>query len=290
MSASVVSISSRSPLPSVETRVGKRRPAAGRWGLRTTAIVYLGAMIVVPVVAVVARGMSQGLDGVVTALSAPGAMSALRLTLFMAALTAVLNALFGTLIAYALVRFEFPGKTLLGMIVDLPLAIPTLVTGVMLTVLYGPGSAFGSALQQAGLQVIFAPPGILLALLFVTLPFVIRTVQPVLLELDEGEEEAAYLLGATGGTVFRRVILPALRPAITAGALLTFARALGEFGSIVIVSGNLPGTLTSPVYIFQLTSQFRYEEAAAIATVLFAISFLLVLVTDRLLKKGSEAL
>ena len=255
-----------------------------------TAIVYLGAMIVLPVVAVVARGMSQGLGGVVTALSAPGAMSALRLTLVMAALTAVLNALFGTLVAYSLVRFEFPGKTLLGMIVDLPLAIPTLVTGIMLTVLYGPGSAFGSTLQEAGLQVIFAPPGILLALLFVTLPFVIRTVQPVILELDEGEEEAAYLLGAGGGTVFRRVILPALRPAITAGALLTFARALGEFGSIVIVSGNLPGTLTSPVYIFQLTSQFRYEEAAAVATVLFAISFLLVLVTDRLLKQGREAL
>ncbi len=290
MSASVVSISSRPSLPSLDKSVGKRRPAAGRWGLRTTAIVYLGAMIVLPVVAVVGRGTSQGLGGVATALGAPGAMSALKLTLVMAALTAVLNALFGTLIAYALVRFEFPGKTLLGMIVDLPLAIPTLVTGVMLTVLYGPGSAFGSALQDHGLQVIFAPPGILLALLFVTLPFVIRTVQPVLLELDEGEEEAAYLLGARGGTVFRKVILPALRPAITAGALLTFARALGEFGSIVIVSGNLPGTLTSPVYLFQLTSQFRYEEAAVIATVLFSISFLLVLVTDRLLKQGSEAL
>jgi sulfate/thiosulfate transport system permease protein len=266
------------------------RPAAGRWGLRATAIVYLGAMIVLPVIAVVTRGMSQGLSGVVDALSAPGAMSSLRLTLIMATLTAVLNAVFGTLVAYVLVRFEFPGKTLLGMIVDLPLAIPTLVTGVMLSVLYGSSSAFGSALQEAGLQIIFAPPGILLALLFVTLPFVIRTVQPVLLELDEGEEEAAYLLGARGGTVFRKVILPALRPAITAGALLTFARALGEFGSIVIVSGNLPGTLTSPVYIFQLTSQFRYEEAAAVATVLFAISFLMVLVTDRLLKQGSEAL
>ena len=284
MSASVVSISSRSPLPIT----GKRRPATGRWGLRTTAIVYLGAMIVLPVVAVVTRGLSQGLGGVAAALSAPGALEALRLTVMMAALTAVLNALFGTLVAYALVRYEFFGKAVVGMIVDLPLAIPTLVTGVMLAALYGPGSAFGSALQDMGLQIIFAPPGILLALLFVTLPFVIRTVQPVLLELDEGEEEAAYLLGAGGATVFRKVIFPALRPAVIAGALLTFARALGEFGSIVIVSGNLPGTLTSPVYIFQLSSQFRYEEAAAIATVLFAISFLMVLITDRLLKQRGE--
>jgi len=138
--------------------------------------------------------------------------------------------------------------------------------------------------------VIFAVPGIILALLFVTLPFVIRTVQPVLSELDIGEEEASYLLGAGGWTTFRRVILPAITPAIAAGAMLVFARAVGEFGAIVIISGNIAGKLTAPVYIFQLVNQFRFEEAAAVATALFAISFILVLITERVLKKGNEAL
>ena len=137
-------------------------------------------------------------------------------------------------------------------------------------------------LARAGIQIAFAPLGILLALLFVTLPFVVRTVQPVLSELDPAEEEAAYVLGASGWTTFRKVVLPALRPAITAGACCRSPGRIGEFGSIVIISGNITGkTLTAPVFIFQLTSQFRPEEAAAVATVLFAISFTLVLITDR---------
>jgi sulfate transport system permease protein len=164
-----------------------------------------------------------------------------------------------------------------------PFAIPTLVTGVMLVALYGPNSPVGGFLGRLGIHVIFAPLGILLALLFVTLPLVVRTVEPVLLELDTAEEEAAHVLGASVLATFRRVVLPAIRPAIVAGALLTFARAVGEFGAIVIVSGNIPGrTLTAPVFIFQLTSQFRTEEAAAVSVVLFAISFVLVLVTERL--------
>ena len=136
---------------------------------------------------------------------------------------------------------------------------------------------------------IFAPLGVQLALLVVTLPLVIRTVQPVLLELDQTEEEAARTLGASGWATFRRVVLPAIRPAVAAGALLSFARAVGEFGSIVFVSGNIPRkTLTAPVYIFQLTQQFRPEQAAAVATLLFCISFALVLVTARLLNRERE--
>ena len=132
----------------------------------------------------------------------------------------------------------------------------------MLVALYGPSSVIGGALQTAGLQIIFTPLGIGLALLVITLPLVVRTVEPVLLELDPAEEEASRVLGASNWTTFRRVILPALRPGITAGALLAFARALGEFGAVVVVAGNLPGkTLTAPVFIFQLTSQFRVEEA-----------------------------
>ena len=172
---------------------------------------------------------------------------------------------------------------------DLPFAIPTLVTGVMLVALYGPNSLIGGFLADHGIHVIFAPIAILLALLFVTLPLVVRNVQPVLHELDPAEEEAAATLGAIGWLTFRRVVLPAIRPAIVGGTLLTFARCLGEFGSVVIVSGNIPNkTLTAPVFIFQLANQFRPDEAAAVATVLFALSFVLVLVTGRLLHRREE--
>jgi sulfate transport system permease protein len=185
-----------------------------------------------------------------------------------------------------LVRFKFPGKGALGAIVDMPFAVPTLVTGVMLVALYGPNAPVGRFLENLGIHVIFAPLGILLALLFVTLPLVVRTIEPVLLELDRAEEEAAQVLGATGWTTFRKVVFPAIRPALSAGLLLTFARAIGEFGSIVVVSGNIPNhTLTAPVFIFQLASQFKPEEAAAVAAVLFAMSFALVLITERLVKR-----
>lgn len=266
------------------------RVHVGRWGIRGAAFVYLAALVAVPLTAVAIRGFDHGLGGLRSALGQPGAGAAIRLTLLTAAGTAALNALFGTLLAYVLVRFRFPGRGLLGAIVDLPFAIPTLVTGVMLVALYGPNSPVGGFLDRHGIQIAFATPGIVLALLFVTLPLVVRTVEPVLLELDEVEEEAARVLGASGWTTFRRVVLPALRPAIVAGALLTFARAIGEFGSLVVVSGNIPGrTLTAPVFIFQLTSQFRTEEAAAVATLLFALSFVLVIVTERLVRgRGAD--
>src|SRR5207247_181847 len=167
--------------------------------------------------------------------------------------------------------------------------VPTPVAGVMLVALYGPTSPVGAFFERHGIHIVFAQLGILLALLFVTLPLVVRTVQPVLLELDPAEEEAARVLGAGRWTTFRRVMLPALRPAIMAGALLAFARAIGEFGAVVLVSGNLTGkTLTAPVYIFQLVSQFRYPEAAAVSAMLFGISFVLVLVTERLIAPKKE--
>jgi sulfate transport system permease protein len=259
----------------------------GRWGLRGTALIYLGGFVLLPSVAVVSKGFADGFATLGEAFDAPGAMAAVRLTLIMAALTAVLNGLFGTLLAYVLVRFRFPGRAALGAIVDMPFAVPTLVTGVMLVALYGPTSPVGGFLGKIGVQIAFAQPGILLALLFVTLPLVVRTVEPVLLEVDPAEEEAARVLGANSWTTFRRVVLPAIRPAIAAGALLSFARALGEFGAIVVVSGNLTGrTLTAPVFIFQLTNQFKPEQAAAVSTVLFGLSFLIVLVTERLIRRA----
>jgi sulfate/thiosulfate transport system permease protein len=270
------------PFASLAARIG-----LGRLGLRASAVLYLGLFILLPLGAVVSHGFAEGMASLSSALSTPGATAAIKLTVITATATAIINAVFGTLIAYVLVRFRFPGRSLLSAIVDLPFAIPTLVTGVMLVALYGPSSPVGAWLEARGIHIVFAPLGILLALTFVTLPFVVRSVQPVLHELDVAEEEAARVLGAGGWMTFRKVVFPALRPAIVAGTFLTFARALGEFGAVVLVSGNLTGkTLTAPVFIFQLASQFRTPEAAAVATMLFGLSFVLVVVTDRFLRLG----
>jgi sulfate/thiosulfate transport system permease protein len=272
------------------TRLSPRSAARlRRFTLRGVAIVYLGAMVALPVAAVVTKGFGDGLDGLRTALAVPGATAAIRLTLITSTLAALINAVMGTMLAYVLVRFSFPGKRFLSAVVDLPLAIPTLVTGVMLVALYGPASPIGGFLDRFGIKVIFTPIAIMLALLVVTLPLVVRSVQPVLQELDDAEEEAAATLGANSFTTFRKVVLPAIRVAIVGGTLLTFARCLGEFGSVVLVAGNRAGeTLTAPVFIFQLANQFRPIEAAAVATLLFALSFVLVLVTARLLKRKED--
>jgi sulfate transport system permease protein len=271
--------------------LARLRPGAalGRLSLRGVALLYLGLFIVLPVAAVIESGFSHGLADLKGALSTFGAWAAIRLTVTMAAITAVINALMGTVLAYVLVRMRFRGRELLATVVDLPFAVPTLVAGVMLVALYGPNSPIGSFLERAGIHVVFAPLGILLALLFVTLPLVVRSVQPVLLEIDPAEEEAARVLGAGRWMTFRRVMLPALLPAISAGALLSFARSLGEFGAVVIVSGNIPGhSLTAPVFIFQLTSQLQYAQAAAVSAFLFGLSFLLVLITERLVPRVGE--
>ena len=259
-------------------------------GLRGAAILYLGAFVVVPVVAVISQGFGDGLGAFQAAMAIPNAWHAIWLTLITSGLAALINGVMGVALAWVLVRYRFPGRNVLSSLVDLPLAIPTLVTGLMIATLYGPNGAIGKALDSIGLQVVFTPVGILLALCVVTLPLVVRNVQPVLQELDPAEEEAAATLGAGAWTSFRRIVFPAIRPAVVGGTLLTFARCIGEFGSVVLVSGNRPGeTLTAPVFIFQLTGQFRPAEAAAVATLMFAISFVLVLVTARLLRRKEAA-
>ena len=272
------------------------RPGAaiGRWSLRGAALLYLGLFIVLPVAAILQRGFGNGLANLTGALSSFGAWNAIRLTLIMAALAAIINGFFGTLLAWVLVRIKFPGRDLLSTIVDLPFAVPTLVAGVMLVALYGPSSPIGGWLAQHGVHIVFAPAGILLALLFVTLPLVVRSVQPVLLELDPAEEEAARSLGAGRWTTFRKVVFPVLRPAIIAGSLQVFARSLGEFGAIVIVSGNIPNkTLTAPVFISQLINPSAIggsggpDQAAAVSALLFGFAFVIVLVTENLGSRGS---
>ncbi|HXK60494.1 MAG TPA: sulfate ABC transporter permease subunit CysT [Acidobacteriota bacterium] len=273
MSSSVARLENR-----VSCEVG--RPW-GRWGLRGTAMAYLVIMIALPVAAVVHAGLEEGLLRFWGAVTEPVALAALRLTLVTAAVTTLINSVMGTLAAYVLVRYDFPGRQILNALIDLPFAIPTLVTGVMLVVLYGPQSMAGSWFAAQGVEIVFAKPGIVLALLMVTYPFVVRSVQPVLLALELDQEEAAYTLGASSWTTFWKVLFPAIFPAIVTGALLTFARAIGEFGSIVVVSGNIPGrTLTGPVHVFGLIESHNTMAASAMSVLLLSISFLLVLVVD----------
>ncbi|HJU86127.1 MAG TPA: sulfate ABC transporter permease subunit CysT [Gemmatimonadota bacterium] len=259
----------------------------GRWGLRATAGLYLGLMIVLPLAAIAQHGLADGLSAFLDDVTQPLAIEALALTIGAAVVMTAVNAVMGTLTAYALVRYRFPGRALLDAIVDLPFAIPTLVTGVMLVALYGPQTGVGSWLTGRGLPVIYAKPGIVLALLFVCYPFVIRTVQPVLHGAEKSQEEAAWTLGASGWTTFRRVVLPTIAPAILTGSMLSFARALGEFGSIIIVAGNIPGsTLTAPVYLYQQVEGDDTGAASAISIVLLVLSFTAMWAIERLQRRG----
>ena len=248
-------------------------PERGGRLVRGAVLAYIGFLVLLPLAALAQHGLAGGFAALRQALSTPAALHALWLTLWSAAVMALINALMGTATAWALVRYRFPGRSFLSTLVDLPFAIPTLVTGVMLVILYGPHGLMGGWLNAADMKIAFAPPGILLALLFVTLPFVVRAVEPVLLEQDPAEEEAARTLGAGPFSIFLRVLLPPLLPAILSGSVRSFARALGEFGSIVVVSGNIPyKTLTAPIYIFGEIEAGEPQAAAAVSLVLLALA------------------
>jgi sulfate transport system permease protein len=259
---------------------------AGRLAVRGMVALYLGAFVLLPLSAVIKTGFGKGLKGFADAIASADSVSALSLTLQTSMAMALINAVIGTWIAYVLVRVPFPGRTLVNALIDLPFAIPTLVTGVMLVVLFGPQSGFGLWFSQHGIRIMYAKPGIVLALLFVTLPFVVRTVQPVLLEADLAHEEAAITLGASPLLAFRKVTLPGLWPAIRTGTLLSFSRALGEFGSIVIVSGNIPRrTLTAAVLVYGEVESGHPEAAAAVSTVLLAVAFTSIVFVEMLQRR-----
>jgi len=253
----------------------------GKWGLRATAGLYLVFMVALPLAAIIQNGLADGLSAFQDDVMNSTAFGALKLTLIMAAIITAVNAVMGTLTAYVLVRYQFPGRRLFNAMVDMPFAIPTLVTGVMLVSLYGPQRTLGAWLQSHGIQVIFATPGILLALLVITYPFVIRAVQPMLMGGERSEEEAAHTIGASKWTTFWRVVLPDISPGVITGSLLSFARALGEFGSIVVVAGNIPGrTLTAPVYIYGQIESQNQRGASAMSIVLLALSFSLIVTVE----------
>ena len=267
----------------------------GRWqgrSVRTAAITYLVVMLVIPLIVIVRDGLREGIGELVRQITLPVAANALYLTFWTAGVMTLVTAIMGTLTAYVLVRYRFPGQGLLNAIVDLPLAIPTLVTGVMLVVLYGPQAALGGWLKaEWGLSIIFAPPAIILALLFVTFPFVVRAVEPVLRTLDLSQESAAATLGASGFTIFRRITLPPLILPIITGSLLSFARAIGEFGSIVIVSGNIPfATQTAAVYVLGEVESENRLGASAISLVMIGVAFSLILIVDWLQSRKQEGI
>lgn len=245
------------------------------------ALAWLGVMLALPLAVLFEHGFREGVARFWAEISNPIALAAVRLTVGAAAVMTGINVVMGTLTAYALTRYRFFGGRLLNSLIDLPFAIPTLVTGVMLVLLYGPQRTLGAWLEARGWQIIFAQPGIVLALLFITYPFVIRTVQPVLKAIDRSQEEAAWTLGASRRETFRKVILPMITPAIVSGALLSFARALGEFGSIVVVAGNIPRrTLTAPVYIYGQIESQNQLGASAISILLLTLSFTLMLLVE----------
>jgi sulfate/thiosulfate transport system permease protein len=263
----------------------------GRWGLRSIALSYLMVMLIIPLLVILQDGLREGLAEFWRQVTFPIAWEALKLTLWTTTVMTVINTIMGVLTAFVLVRYDFPGKGILNGIIDLPLAIPTLVTGVMLVILFGPQEALGAWLkEQWNISIIFAPPGIILALLFITFPFVVRSVQPVLLELDRTQEHAAATLGAGSWTIFRRIIVPPLTLPILTGALLSFARAIGEFGSIVIVAGNIPFvSQTAAVYVFGEVESENRLGASAVSIVMVAIAFGLLMFADYLrMRSGKE--
>ncbi|HYK52899.1 MAG TPA: sulfate ABC transporter permease subunit CysT [Candidatus Eremiobacteraceae bacterium] len=248
------------------------------------ATAYLTLIVLIPLAAVVWRATSDGTSGFFEAILQPQALAALRLTFIASLAACALNAVFGTILAWVLVRDDFPGKALINALIDLPFALPTIVAGLTLLALYGPHSPLGVHLA-------YTQAGVGLALLFVTLPFVVRNVQPVLMELDLEAEEAAASLGASQLTTFRRVILPSLMPALLSGVSLAFARSMGEFGSLVLMSGNIPfKTEVASVHIYGQIESGDVAGAAALSVVLLAVALVvlgLVALFQRRAARGS---
>jgi len=247
------------------------------WGFRSTVMLYFLVLIVVPIAGIYTETFAAGWSSFVDNLQHPIAWKAVLLTVRLALVATVINALLGTMIAWTLVRYRFAGRSIVNSLIDLPFALPTAVSGLMILMLLGPRSLLGSWLNQLGIDAVFHEPAIVTAMVFVTFPFVIRSVQPLLEEMDVYEEEAAYTLGASRVRTFVRVILPSIMPGILSGAMLAFSRALAEFGAVVLVAGNIPGkSLVASVYIFGEVESDNTAGAIAVSVVLLTLSFILL--------------
>jgi sulfate transport system permease protein len=249
---------------------------------------YVCLLVLIPVSGVVLKARSMTWPGFVASVTSERALSAFELSLGAAVIAAVVNAVFGLLVAWVLVRYRFPGRRLIDACVDLPFALPTSVAGIALTAVYAPNGWLGRQLLPLGIQVAFTRLGVLVALTFIGLPFVVRAVQPVLEDLEPEIEDAAASLGAGRWQTFRRVLLPSIAPALLTGSTLAFARALGEYGSVIFISGNLPmRTEVITLLIVARLEQFDYAGATAIASMMLGVSFL-ILLTINLLQAWSR--
>lgn len=248
-------------------------PGRGERIVRGGVLVYVTLLVSIPLLTLVVSGFSDGIGVFLERITLPVARDAIWLTLWTALLVAVINMVLGTATAWVLVRYNPPGRAFISALVDLPLAIPTLVAGIMIAILFGPTSMLGQRFSAMGIEIVFAKPSIVLALLFVTVPFVIRAIEPLLEEIDPAEEEAAIVLGAGPFKTFRTVFFPAILPAAISGGIRSLGRAVGEFGSIVVVAGNIPfETLTAPIYVFGEIESGEPHAAAAVSVVLLAFA------------------
>lgn len=258
------------PAGALRGRVGRRAAGGvGPLGLGI-ATLWLSLIVLLPLAAIAVKAFDNGIGGFVDAIDAPAARAALLVTVGVSLAVALINVVLGTLIAWVLVRDEFPGKRVVNALIDLPFALPTIVASMVLLSLYGPSS-------PVGIQINATRPALVIALLFVTLPFVVRAVQPVLIELDKEVEEAAASLGASNLTIFRRIILPTLLPAILTGTGLAFTRAIGEYGSVVLIGGGIPKeTEVASQYIQKQIEIDRFVNAAAVSLTLLLIAFVVL--------------
>src|ERR1700690_1414246 len=244
-------------------------------------VLYLSLIVLLPLAATFLKASSLSWAQFWHIAASPRAVASYRLTFGASLIGALVNLVFGVLVAWVLVRYSFPGKRLFDSLVDLPLALPTAVAGIALATLYAPNGWLGSLLIRVGVKAAYTPFGVVLALTFIGLPFVVRTLQPVLAEFGRDPEEAAATLGASRGQAFRRVVLPALAPALITGAALSFARAVGEYGSVIFIAGNLPMVSEiAPLLIVVKLEEYDYAGAAAIGLVMLALSFGIVLMLN----------
>ncbi len=264
-----------------------RRAARGvlpGFGLSTgVTIFYLGLVVLIPLSTVALRTLSLTWPQFWDLVTSPRALASYRISFGASLIAAAANTVFGVLVAWVLARYRFPGRSLLDALVDLPFALPTAVSGIALTAVYARNGWIGQWLEPLGIKAVFSPLGVVIALTFIGLPFVVRTVQPVLEDAEPEFEEAAAVLGASRGQVFLRVLLPTLLPAAITGFALAFARAVGEYGSVVFISGNMPlRTEITPLLIMTRLEQFDYPGATALALVMLVASFLLLFAINRL--------
>jgi sulfate transport system permease protein len=273
----------RSPLSSKLSRSSANRVIPG-FGLSLGfAIFYLALIVLIPLSAIFLKTFTMTWEAFWAAVTSPRVMASYRLSFGAALIGAFINVIFGGIVAWVLVRYQFPGKRFVDALVDLPFALPTAVAGITLTSLYASNGWIGQYLEKVGIKVAFTPLGVVVALTFIGLPFVVRTVQPVLEDVERELEEAAASLGASSLQTFLRVILPGITPALITGFALAFARATGEYGSVVFIAGNMPMVSEiTPLFIITKLEQYDYAGATAIAAVMLVVSFILLLTINLL--------